>query len=78
MKALVNLPVGQNLQDHVGTYLGPFFINEPLTFAKDRDIRAESYVEYGGQGTGPLSYTGYSATGEHNNCTTEENSRQTL
>ncbi|XP_035700599.1 glucose dehydrogenase [FAD, quinone]-like [Folsomia candida] len=63
VKPLVNLPVGQNLQDHVGTYLGPFFINEPLTFAKDRDITAESYVEYGGQGTGPLSYTGFTATG---------------
>jgi choline dehydrogenase-like flavoprotein len=59
----VNLPVGQNLQDHVATPLGPFLISEALALVPDRDLTAKSYFEYGSQGTGPLTFSGFSATG---------------
>jgi choline dehydrogenase-like flavoprotein len=50
--------VGQNLQDHVGTYVGLFTINQPLAFKIERDISPATLLEYLTEGTGPLTSAG--------------------
>lgn len=53
---LVDAPgVGENLQDHVGTMLGPFLISQPLSYLPVRDINVDSGDEFLTNGTGPLS-----------------------
>lgn len=58
-----DLPVGENLQDHLGVYLSPFFINPPLSVNLERDITPSAFVKYLTLGTGPLSSAGPIATG---------------
>ena len=55
----VNNPqVGANLHDHVTTLLGPFFINQPITFNLARLLVSPSkFYEYFAKGTGPLTTT---------------------
>ena len=54
--------VGRNLQDHVGTYVGVFTIEQPLTFKVERDVSPSMLLEYLTEGGGPLSSAGiYSA-----------------
>lgn len=58
---LQDLPVGKSFQDHACTYLGPFFINQSLTFDIDRDnVKLPEYLAHG---TGPLSHAACSAFG---------------
>lgn len=59
-----DIPVGRNLQDHVSTYLGPFFINNPeLTFDIERDVNAATVSQFFTQGTGVLTTSGTNAMG---------------
>lgn len=57
------LPVGKNLQDHIGTLLGPFYINQhKRTVSFDRDIDKQSFIKFAATGKGPLSTSGFQAT----------------
>ncbi|CAL8094297.1 unnamed protein product [Orchesella dallaii] len=58
-----NLPVGLNLQDHLGVYLGPFFIRQGLGTFFDRDFTPGEFVKWFTLGRGRLSSTGCEATG---------------
>ena len=53
-----NPEVGENLQDHVTTLLGPFLINKPITFSLARlMVNPFKIWEYMINGTGPLTTT---------------------
>ncbi|ODM90311.1 Glucose dehydrogenase [FAD, quinone] [Orchesella cincta] len=58
-----DLPVGQNLQDHIGAYMGPFFIDKPRAVALERDLTPSAFVQWFLGGKGILSTTGLHATG---------------
>lgn len=60
---LQDLPVGKNLQDHACTYLGPFFVNESISFWVDRDLTAGKLSEFLTRGSGPFSTPQCSAFG---------------
>ena len=53
----MNLPVGQNLQDHLLTVVGPFVFDEKVadTFNPFRDANLENLLEYATTATGPLT-----------------------
>lgn len=57
-----NLPVGQGLQDHISTLLGPFYVNSPKTFSYDDDVSPGSFLTFIQKGVGPLTTTGFQAT----------------
>ncbi|CAL8144019.1 unnamed protein product [Orchesella dallaii] len=59
----VDLPVGQNVQDHISVYLGPFLMDAPLSMLLDRDVNTMTLQEFITKGTGPVSTTGVQATG---------------
>lgn len=43
----MNLPgVGQNLQDHVLSTIGPFLLKEPVSFVFDRDFSINTVLQY--------------------------------
>ena len=42
----LDLPVGQNLQDHVITHVGPFIIDPGTGFLADRDMNASAFSDY--------------------------------
>lgn len=52
-----NLPVGQNLQDHVGAIAGPFTINQPVSILPERDMTPDAAKLWVENGTGPFSLT---------------------
>lgn len=58
-----DLPVGKNLQDHMSAYLGPFFVNQPITFSIERDITSINIANFFVQGRGILTTTGTQAMG---------------
>ncbi|CAG7666064.1 unnamed protein product [Allacma fusca] len=58
VKPRVNLPVGQNLVDHVVTTLPSVIIDKPLTFDPMRDFGLDTIMEYAINGTGFLSLPG--------------------
>ena len=55
---IADLPVGKNLQDHVGTFLGMFQVAQPIPFSADRDVNIAALFDYLSKGTGPLSNSG--------------------
>ena len=55
--------VGQNLQDHVIGFAGPFTVDSPLTFLIDRDTSPRFLLEFLKDGRGPLSSSGVQACG---------------
>ena len=59
IEPILDLPgVGANLQDHVTTLLGPFFINKPIAFNLARlAVSPHEIYEYFINGTGPLTTT---------------------
>lgn len=57
IKVRMNSPVGQNLQDHIGTFPGPFLINEPKSFVVDRDITSNAIADFVLNGNGTLTTT---------------------
>ena len=54
---VVDRPVGQNLQDHVTSFMSSFIINASLTFDPVRDVNAKTLGDFMGEGKGPLSHT---------------------
>lgn len=59
----VHLPVGQNLQDHVTTLIGPITL-AGKSLLIDRDINLDAIRSYSNEGGGPLSsISGVSAVG---------------
>lgn len=52
---LVDLPVGENLQDHVVTVVGPFLLNKKVSFIAERDLTLDAIAGYFQDGSGPLS-----------------------
>ncbi|XP_021948924.1 glucose dehydrogenase [FAD, quinone] [Folsomia candida] len=63
IKVLVDSPgVGENLQDHISGFVGPFILDSPRTMLFDRDINAQSVMEFVQSGTGALSSTGTQAS----------------
>ncbi|CAG7834540.1 unnamed protein product [Allacma fusca] len=54
IKCRVNLPVGQNLHDHLVANVGPFLIEPPLSLISDRDVSPQSVLDFFYRGTGPL------------------------
>jgi choline dehydrogenase len=59
----LDLPgVGQNLQDHISGFIGPFIIDQPRTMLLDRDVNAQTVMQFTQEGTGPLSSTGTQAS----------------
>ncbi|ODM98989.1 hypothetical protein Ocin01_07691, partial [Orchesella cincta] len=56
IKPLVDLPVGDGLQDHVTTYVGPFLLNKRHTsYIQERDLGISALLNYLRDGTGPIS-----------------------
>ncbi|ODN05982.1 Glucose dehydrogenase [FAD, quinone] [Orchesella cincta] len=47
--------VGQNLQDHVLTMVGPFLLNAPISFLAERNITVSTFLQYALNRTGPIS-----------------------
>lgn len=52
------LPVGRNLQDHITAFIGPFTVNDSVTFNLDRDLSPQAFYNFATDGTGPLTTTG--------------------
>ncbi|CAG7718407.1 unnamed protein product [Allacma fusca] len=63
IKCLADLPVGENLQDHVSVYLGPFIIDQPKSLLTDRDINPTAFSQFLFKGQGPLTTSTTQATG---------------
>lgn len=53
----VDLPVGKNLQDHVGTLVGPFLVDKPVSIVAERDFNEAAVYEFLQNGTGPFTLT---------------------
>lgn len=62
--------------DHVGTYVGVFTLEQPLTFNVDRDISPSILLEYMTEGTGPLSSAGAYSVGAVSTKYELENARR--
>lgn len=60
---MANLPVGENLQDHLSVYAGPFFVRPGLGNYLDRDLTPAQLVKWFTLGQGRLTSTGCEATG---------------
>ncbi|OXA54270.1 Glucose dehydrogenase [FAD, quinone] [Folsomia candida] len=55
-RLISDLAVGDNLQDHVMSYAGPFIFNESVSFMVDRDLGVGAALEYFLLKTGPFSF----------------------
>ncbi|ODM98988.1 Glucose dehydrogenase [FAD, quinone] [Orchesella cincta] len=56
IKPLLNLPVGDGLQDHVTTYVGPFLLNKKrVSYIQERDMNLGAVMNYIKDGSGPIS-----------------------
>ncbi|CAL8123099.1 unnamed protein product [Orchesella dallaii] len=53
----INLPVGRNLQDHVGTRVGPFLIDKPLSLLPERYLTEDAVNQFLQNGTGFYTLT---------------------
>lgn len=60
---MADLPVGENLQDHLGVYLSYFYINQPRSVLLERDLTFPEFSKWVLQGRGILSSSGAQATG---------------
>ena len=52
-----DLPVGDNLHDHVTTMLGPFLVDKPILFDIVRSATPSVVWQYLAHGSGPLAAT---------------------
>ncbi|CAG7642663.1 unnamed protein product [Allacma fusca] len=59
----VDSPVGQNVQDHVSTYLGPFFVDDLIVPSFDQNLNGKAFTDYLNRGSGPFTTSGIQATG---------------
>ncbi|OXA57469.1 glucose dehydrogenase [FAD, quinone] isoform X2 [Folsomia candida] len=61
LKVRINAPVGQNIQDHIGTFPGPFLVEAPKSFNLDRDANAINALRFVNNGSGSLTTSGIHA-----------------
>ncbi|ODM99903.1 Glucose dehydrogenase [FAD, quinone] [Orchesella cincta] len=54
IKPRLDLPVGKNLQDHIFAVIGPFLLNQTVSYILDRDTTLGTVVDYFRNGTGPI------------------------
>ena len=54
IKCRLNLPVGENLQDHPLTFVGPILVNESHSLMPDRDFTVSAVTDYLLNGTGAV------------------------
>jgi len=52
---LVDLPVGQSLQDMYGVIMGPFLVNKGYSFVRERDITLTTLLQWTLNGNGPMA-----------------------
>ncbi|CAL8073808.1 unnamed protein product [Orchesella dallaii] len=57
IKPVLDLPVGENLQDKYGAFVGPFFVDEGKSFLMERELTMSAMVEFGVFGTSPYAST---------------------
>jgi len=55
--------VGRNLQDHVGGFVGPFTIDEKISFVAPRDASLKNALRFSVDGSGPFSSSTATAFG---------------
>lgn len=58
INVISDLPVGHNLQDHVGLGGLTFIVNEPVSYTKSRFQNVPTALEYFLKERGPLTFTG--------------------
>lgn len=51
------------MQDHIGSFVGPFILNDTVTFHADRDLTLSTYLDFWLRGKGPLNTVGSDAAG---------------
>ncbi|CAG7730778.1 unnamed protein product, partial [Allacma fusca] len=56
-----NRPVGQNLQDHIMVFVGPFVVDDGKSLSFERELNIDTLNEYVASGTGPYSAVGVMA-----------------
>lgn len=61
IRNLVDAPVGKNIQDHIGTFPGPFIVRAPKSFNLDRDANLINTARFVNNGSGTLTTTGIHA-----------------
>lgn len=54
IKPILDLPVGQHLKDHFGVPIGPFIINQTMSYIPERNFTLGSILNYIFYGKGPL------------------------
>ncbi|XP_037035314.1 glucose dehydrogenase [FAD, quinone]-like isoform X2 [Bradysia coprophila] len=60
----LDLPgVGQNLQDHIGAFVGPFVMNDTVSYHPDRDLTLSMFLNFWLRGKGVLNTVGSDASG---------------
>lgn len=57
IKPVLDLPVGENLQDKYGALIGPFFVDEGNSFLMPRDLNTMALAEWFTMGKGPFAST---------------------
>lgn len=57
LKSVLDLPVGEMLQDKYGALIGPFFVDEGKSFLMPRDMTPTTGIEWLAFGTGPYAST---------------------
>ncbi|ODN03622.1 Glucose dehydrogenase [FAD, quinone] [Orchesella cincta] len=60
---LADLPVGENLQDHLGVYLSYFTLEQPRSVLLERDLTVTQFSDWVFKGEGILTSPGCQATG---------------
>jgi len=52
-----DLPVGKNLQDHISTFIGPFTVNDSISYHMERDHTPSAWTDLYFNGKGVLTST---------------------
>ncbi|CAL8094303.1 unnamed protein product [Orchesella dallaii] len=60
---IADLPVGQNLKDHISVLLGPFILNQPRSTNLERDATISEFVKWFTLGRGRFTSSGAEASG---------------
>lgn len=55
--------VGKNLQDHLGSFVGPFIVNDTISYHPDRDLTLSMYLDFWLRGKGVLNTVGSDSSG---------------
>jgi len=74
IKPRLDLPVGKNLQDHIFTVIGPFLLNQTVSYILDRDTNLKTLVDYFRNGSGPIvSISGIGGAGFFSSSLSKDN-----